>query len=131
MQQLDFYANQLLINLNIVNEADEEYNLLNNQYYNETGNYNIEVLHAALLNKGHDYKRIDNSLLENNRLPIGSYIINRDNYHYFAIKKYKSSGPIWNLDSLLQVPEKINNIKNYLSQFKKISAYKIITINEK
>jgi len=93
-------ANRLQISEESLNENQVDKNI----YGNESGNFSVDVLFMALKSKKIDLKRFLIKEIECLfEFPTGMYVI-CNGTHWFALRKFFSSGPIWNLDSLLDRP---------------------------
>lgn len=105
--QYSFFTSNFLIQIAKNLQIKEEqlyYDLSNvdkNIYSNSFGNFNSEVLVTALEKKNFEVKRY------NEVINTGLYIV-CNGYHWFAIRKFYDSGPIWDLDSL-GVPKTIES----------------------
>jgi hypothetical protein len=93
-------ANQLQISEENLNENQIDKNI----YGDEEGNFNVDVLFMALKSKKINLKRFFLKEIECSfEFPSGMFII-CNGTHWFALRKFFSGGPIWNLDSLLDRP---------------------------
>lgn len=86
-----------------------------NPYYNEYGNFNLDVLEISLKRRGIVLKRVFfNSMTD---IPIGMFIC-CNGYHWFSIRKFDFDLPIWRIDSLLNEPVIIKNFGEIIVDYR-------------